>query len=134
MLVRSLDDVEALPNPPSKPNVSNEAAIQESPSSTVTSAPTLSASSTPVGTPVRLNTPLQLSYHHHMKIYTSEGSAERAPTTPVLSASGDPTPITSPMAHSNSSSTKKKQRFVKFLPLLRSLKVVIQLPSTCFFF
>lgn len=99
---------------PAKAPIPNEMTIQESPTDSVTSAQPLSATSTPVDTPVMQNKPLHLPYHNQMKIYTPEGSTERTPLTPVLSTSGDPTPITSPMTHNNSNSIKKKQRFVKF--------------------
>ncbi|VDM33395.1 unnamed protein product [Hydatigera taeniaeformis] len=104
-------DVEALQSS-SKVSVANESAITESPSSTVTT-PTVSTLSTPAETPVRQITPFQLSYHHHMKIYSAEGTVDRSPSSPIVTVSAESTPTTSPMALGVGGS-RKKQRMSAF--------------------
>ncbi|KAL5110982.1 Inactive histone-lysine N-methyltransferase 2E [Taenia crassiceps] len=100
-------DVEAMPAS-SKAGVTNEPAIQESPSSTLTSQ-TPSTISTPADTPVRQIAPFQLSYHHHMKIYSADGTVDRSPCSPVVTASSESTPVNSPMPLSVGSSRKKQK-------------------------
>ncbi|EUB62478.1 Histone-lysine N-methyltransferase MLL5 [Echinococcus granulosus] len=99
-------DVEAMPAS-TKAGMANESTIQESPSSIVNS-PTMSTISTPAGTPVRQITPFQLAYHHNMKIYSADSTADRSPSSPIVTVSAESTPTTSPMVLGVGGSRKKR--------------------------
>ncbi|KAM3180855.1 hypothetical protein ACTXT7_015489, partial [Hymenolepis weldensis] len=60
-------------------------------------------------TPAGSNTPLRLPYQQGVKIYSTDGTDERSPNTPLLSST-EKTPLTSPMGINNST---KKRRGVK---------------------